>query len=118
MKLLQKWLRDADPIALEPAVDASDLQQMRARVVAAAEAHTASGRAREISWRPIAALGCCVVAAIVLARQHRDGAPAPAARSPAQLAVDSVRVPREIHFATPGGTRVIWLFDPEFEETP
>ena len=41
-------------------------------------------------------------------------APSPAAQAEAAMA-DAPAGRQQLHFATPGGTRIIWVFDAEFE---
>ena len=109
---LQKWLRDADPIAGEPPPVDADVQRMRRAVVAGAryeEPGFVFGR------RALLVAVAGVVAAAVTGvarwtgeavRQSGEGvAPWPASAGP--------RAARQLQFQTPGGTRVIWVFNQE-----
>jgi hypothetical protein len=110
-------LRAADPLIDDPAMSAGDVEAMRHAVVAAAGRATPS----PVWWPPllaVAATAAAMVIAVAGARvrdTHRS-ALRPAAVSPA--VADSASTPspgrRQLQFATPGGTRVIWVFDPEF----
>jgi hypothetical protein len=113
---LQKWLRDGDPVTREGGLDQLETGWMRDRIVAAAAAPIPRGRrVPRVAWQVAAAAGC-VALAILVGRYTREGLAPPAAPDRAQTAIESVGTPRQLHFSTPGGTRVIWLFDPEFEE--
>jgi hypothetical protein len=108
---LGKRLRDGDPLADAPALAALDVQRIRRAVVAEA------GRPSPAWWpRPAvvaatvaATLGAGVVIGRQLPRQEPIGAGA----------VDRWEHPepdrRQVQFATPGGTRIIWVIDPDFD---
>ena len=73
--------------------------------------------AGKYSWHQALALAAMValtVAAAVIAGRPAV-LPAPAIDRPAQAAAPSEGEKRQIQFATPGGTRIIWVFDSEFK---
>ena len=114
-----KWLREADPMTAEPGLSTVDRQLMRrATMVAAAER-----RATPSLWP--GPLLVATTVAVTLAAGVVVGRRLPPPRAASTLspvggqsteAVGSrVSARRQLQFATPGGTRVIWVFDPDFK---
>jgi hypothetical protein len=103
MNSLQELLEDGDPLVEEPMLDEAEARVMRRTVVAAAE--EAGGR--RLVWRYAAAMA--VMAAVLI------GAISTVARREPPVADGSQTLaelpPVEMQFSTPGGTRVIWVFD-------
>jgi hypothetical protein len=106
-------LRSGDPLRSESGMDASAAAEMRRAVVAAADP-----RPLDVWWlRPYplaaavaASLAIGVATGVLWERPAR--VTAPAAR-PVQTAESTDR--RQLHFATPGGTRIIWTFNRDVE---
>jgi hypothetical protein len=113
---LQKWLRDGDPVTREGTLDQVEAGRMRDRIVSAAATPIRRPRRGPPTAWQVAAVAGCVALAVFVGRYTRDGLAPTAVPDRAQTAIESVGTPRQLHFSTPGGTRVIWLFDPEFEE--
>ena len=113
-------LRSADPVDGEPPPSAEDLRRMRHAVTAAArDARPARAWGRP-AW--IAAVTAVVMVAGVsvdqLRRAQGRGASVASPRdAPGASAMSTglARQRRQLQFVTPGGTRVIWVFDSEFE---
>jgi hypothetical protein len=111
-------LRDADPLAHEGSLSPADAQAIRHQMVAtAAEADT-----RLTAWQPtlIAVAVVVTLAATASLARWRSGPSRPSASPDGGLtASDPLAgqspVRRQLQFATPGGTRVIWVFDSRFE---
>ena len=105
MKYWQQILRENDPGVERMGVDVS--ARMREQVV-----RTARGAAQSPTVWPmrvaLAAFACVVLMISMLATQHPVAVPDQAAPSMA----GSER--RQIQFATPGGTRIIWEINPDF----
>ena len=106
-------LRAADPLRHDPAMSPQEIDAMRRAVVAAADR-----REEPLSWFPpllaLVATAAALVIAVVGARM-RETPRTPAGGASAESAVPSpAGGRRQLQFATPGGTRVIWVFDPEF----
>ena len=103
MKPLKELLKDGDPIAHEPGLDEMDARAMRRAVIAAADQTSAGG----FTWRYAAAM--TVMAAVLI------GVISTVARREPPVADGSQTLaefpPVEMQFSTPGGTRVIWVFD-------
>ena len=112
-------LRAADPLIHDPAAGAmtpEEIDEMRRTILAAAR----SGKA--LSWFPpllaLVATAAALVIAVVGARMRGTAGetshgtvPRAAQRVESSAGADGKR---QLQFATPGGTRVIWVFDPEF----
>ena len=113
MKDIGRLLRDGDPIALEPEMSAADVKAARRTVLAAlATTDRATNR-----WPGPLLAGAAVTAALAAGVLVGLRTPAPRV-SPIETAStrasDSGRAHRQLQFASPGGTRIIWVFDPEF----
>ena len=115
-----KWLRDADPLDHEAGLSGVDAQMMRRATMVAA----AGRRATPSLWPgPLlvaTTVAVTLAAGVVVGRRLPPPRAASSALSPVSgqstEAVGSrVSARRQLQFATPGGTRVIWVFDPEFK---
>jgi hypothetical protein len=111
MKNLKQQLVDGDPLARERGLNAFDAQRIRHRIMA--EPRTAP--ADILSWwpRPLAvagALAACMLLAIVIGTRLNMNEP----RVPQLPAVESATT-RQMQFAAPGGTRIIWTFHQDLE---
>ena len=115
MNDLRDRLQDADPVAREAPLAEHDAQQMRRAIVAAADAHGSSVVGwRRTSWAT-ASVVIAVTVAIGISRwfEPRDEPRVNAAREvPASGARESRR---QLQLITPGGTRVIWVFNEDFK---
>ena len=111
MNSWQSLLRETDPGA-NARLAPHDAEAIRRAAVAAARQPVA----RQMEWqRPLAMAAILILmigSGVVAGRwvAVRDSALSPAVvDSP-----DSAAEPRQLQFATPGGTRIIWVFNPEF----
>jgi hypothetical protein len=68
----------------------------RARILSAATASRGNARQMKVIVAFATTLLLLIVSAFVLRPQHRDEAP------------------RQVQYATPGGTRIVWTLDPKF----
>jgi len=113
-----RLLRDADPLTREEGLRPASADDMRGAIVVAAR-----DASQPLVWwpRPIVVAATVVVtlsAGVVIGRalpwrDARTAAVRPEASSSSSAgAVSSER--RQLQFATPGGTRIIWVFDPDF----
>jgi hypothetical protein len=111
MTELKTRLIESDPIRLEGELPETDAQRMRRMVVAAANAPATSSAIwrRPFAFATLAAL-LVIVGAIA---GHQRGEPQVALAPPEALTSggggDAER--RQLQFSTPGGTRIIWIFD-------
>jgi hypothetical protein len=110
---LTDLLRDADPLKNdgEEMLSPVDAQRIRRQMLAAAED---APRAVHRWTRPLA-VAVAVVLMIVLGgvtEERRDEPQDPASVQPAAPAAQSdTDDRRQLQFSTPGGTRIIWIFD-------
>jgi hypothetical protein len=117
MSTLRDWLRSADPLSGEPPPSADDVWQMRHVVTAAARDTRPSPGWHRTAWIATAAVAALVAMVSVgqWRRLESRGTTAVAPQdAPSAMPDGGVRT-RQLQFATPGGTRVIWVFNPEFE---
>jgi hypothetical protein len=114
VKHLNAALRDADPLSREPGLSDADAAAIRRAVVAAADRADSSAAA----WpRPLfvaATIAATVVAGVGIGSFVPRRAAQPEARRAGSQARAQADARRQLQFATPGGTRIIWVFDPEF----
>jgi hypothetical protein len=110
MKDLKQYLVDGDPLAREGELDAADAQRIRHRILA--EARTQPATTRSAWLRPLVvagALAACLLLAITIGGRLDSGdarvAPSAPKAAPA----------RQMQFAAPGGTRIIWTFHQELD---
>ena len=114
---LKAALLGGDPVARERPLSVDDADAMRRAVVAAADASEAGGA----SWpRPVfvaATVAATILVGVALGvglpRAGRRAVP-PQAHSARVDAGVPLEERRQLQFATPGGTRIIWVFDPAF----
>ena len=117
MNTLREWLTHADPVAREQPLTEEDGQRMRRVVLAAIEE-----RPRLLTWRhSVWAAVTVAVVLVAVAGVGRVWKPAAeddvVVKSPTETSTQRVESSRrrQLQFATHGGTRVIWVFNPEFE---
>jgi hypothetical protein len=113
MNNLRNHLRDADPVSREPGLTLDTVASLRRAVIAAAQ----EAPLRPVLWgRQIAMAACLAVMVLtgVLAARRVPTATRDAAGLTAIPASDQRT---QVRFSTPGGTRIIWTLDPEFQLT-
>jgi hypothetical protein len=115
-------LREADR-AFDAAIEPEDAQRLRRTVLASVR----SGAPLAQLWPrafAVAAATLVLVCATLLTALQRIEVAEPAAMKakvqvePAVGSAGDVEPPsdrQQLHFSTPGGTRIIWVFDPGFE---
>ena len=111
MNDIGKLLRDGDPVAREPHMPAVDVQAVRRAVFAALDKRErATGR-----WPgPLLAASAVTAALAVGVTLGLQTSPRKATNAASAQTVGDTHVQRQLQFASPGGTRIIWVFDPEF----
>jgi hypothetical protein len=110
---LNSRLREADPVRHEAGLSPDTVASLRRAVIAAAHAAPVS----RVFWGRQLAMAAClavmVLTGVLAARRVpstiRDGAD-PSTASSSQRTT-------QVRFSTPGGTRIIWTLDPEFQLT-
>ena len=108
MKDLRQQLVNCDPLAREGELDAADAQIIRRRMLV--EAHRQPTTERSAWVKPLAvagALAVCLLLAITIGTRLEFDTATPAPR-PVKAAPA-----RQMQFAAPGGTRIIWTFHQE-----
>ena len=114
MSRLQELLKEGDPVVSEPPLPAADVQQIRRRVIALGQQREPGFTGRR------ALLGAATVvlaaAAIGLVTWTGESGRTSGEDVPANGATVGQPATRQLIFETPGGTRVIWVFNPEFRE--
>jgi hypothetical protein len=114
MTALKTLLTDGDPVRREGELSPADATRMRRLIVAAAPELSV---ARTPWQRPfaLAAIGALVAVVGTIAGHRRIVDPAPPTQATEPLAAiggsSMVDERRQLPFATPGGTRIIWIFD-------
>ena len=110
MTTLNERLRDADPMNREPELSDDD----RERIWRAMLAEPQQGR--PVPWAGSVALASAVAVtiAILVGRDTFDAGPSTSSMGAVKPG-DAPRERRQLQFATPGGTRVIWVFDSTFD---
>jgi hypothetical protein len=105
MNRLQQMLKDADPVGIEPPLDDTEIQRIRRAMVAEA----GQPQPRVLAWRPmvLTAAAAAVVIAGAVGLSRRPEIPPP---------VTETTTVRQLQFSTPTGTRVIWVFNQEFDQ--
>jgi hypothetical protein len=99
---LRAGLRAGDPAADVPALDATERAAMRVAIDAATPASRAT--APPFRW---AAVGALLVVGAVATWVLREPEPRP----PETVEQAAPLTTRQLDFKTPGGTRLIWVFD-------
>ena len=107
---IRNQLREADPVQHEPRIAAADVHKMRHRVLSAARTAPHHRHRPRLRAAGAIVLVCTVVMGLAIATWFRsDRAPMPPATAPVR------DEPRQLQFETPGGTRIIWVLNPNLE---
>jgi hypothetical protein len=100
---LRDQLRDADPLAREPELPANEIQAIKEAILSRAQPSLRETHA----WTTLlfaAALACVVMVAVSVSKRVAPGART--VQEPSQTE------PLQVQFQTPGGTRIIWVLNP------
>jgi hypothetical protein len=126
MKNLRTLLEESDPLSDEPSLSTTDAREIRRAMLGAVETMSAVFFPRAL---PVAALVVVMVVAgtaagkrlsvrapIETASERAGARSAGSSADPADPANPANSVERrQVRFATPGGTRIIWTIDPNFQ---
>jgi hypothetical protein len=112
MKTLADVMRDGDPLARDPGLSEAEASAIRRRVVSEATGQPA----RRVAWGGPFAIAAAIAVVIAIGVTAGRRLPPPSVASGAAAVADPVRPAerRQLQFATPGGTRIIWTFDSNF----
>jgi hypothetical protein len=112
MKDLQTLLREGDPLTREPELPMAEADRIRRLLL-----REARHEPRRV-WLGAALLGFASVmtalAVVVAGRGEGLQTSGPSRPATSNAIVDAPPT-RQLQFATPGGTRVIWVFDSTFD---
>jgi len=109
MTNLGKQLRDGDPLADAPALPLEDVQRIRRTIIA--ETHRPAAL-----WSPRPLMvGATVAATLAAGVVIGQRLPRQAPLRPGRVERPGGEVRRQVQFDTPGGTRIIWVIDPDFD---
>ena len=112
MKNLRNLLEEADPLRQERGLEPADAQAIRRRMLAAASTLAIVAWPRAL---PVAAvIVLMIVAGAVAGRRLTGPDPATIRHHVVDASVDA-HERRQVQFSTPGGTRIIWTIDPNFQ---
>jgi hypothetical protein len=119
MTNLGKQLRDGDPLTDAPALPPEEMQRVRRAIVAASAkpAPLWSPHPLMVGVTVATTLAAGVVIGPRLPRQvplRAGSVERPGAGEP-DLGPDLGNARRQVQFDTPGGTRIIWVIDPDFD---
>jgi hypothetical protein len=106
-------LRAADPLRDDPSLQPDDVRAIRRLVI---ETARREGHGSFFWFQPVAVAAVVVLmisVGITAGRRLPAVASAPGSQARAR-SLDREVEPRQLQFATPGGTRIIWIFDPQF----
>ena len=111
MKDVKTVLREGDPVATDEGLSLEQVHALRRAMLNAARRPDV---VRTPWQRPlaVAAMIALTVGAGIFTGQRLAQTPAGRLDSPAAAAPEEGR--RQLQFSTPGGTRIIWVFDPDF----
>jgi len=114
MNELRDRLKRADPVAHESPPSPADVRRMRVTVLSAVEeSQPALPRWHRTAWALAAIAGVSVIVGIDRWSEQSPADEQRATRVDVEMA--QTTSPRQMQFQTPGGTRVIWVFNPDFQ---
>ena len=106
---LGKQLRDGDPLADAPALPPEEVQRLRRAIIAA------SGKPAPL-WSPHPLMvGVTVAATLAAGVVIGQRLPRQAPLRSGSVERPGGEIRRQVQFDTPGGTRIIWVIDPDFD---
>lgn len=115
MKTWQQLLRENDPAATpnEARLEAHEVEALRRAAVTAAR----EPRAVPVRWQQPLAMAAVITLMIGVGAIAglRVQVPEPPPSAVGAAPEDAPAGQRQLQFATPGGTRIIWVFNPEFD---
>ena len=111
MNTLKNRLLDADPVPREPGLSPDTVAGLRRAVIAAAHA----APVRQIFWGRQLAMAACLTVMVLTGVFAARRVPPAVRDGSGPLATPVSEERTQVHFSTPGGTRIIWTLDPGFQ---
>ena len=116
MNELRDQLTAGDPVASEPPLSHEDVQRMRRTIAGYESPRSSFGDLARGSW----AAATIVIAVTIAISMSRWSSPASEVSRPAlrEASTSVMREPgarRQMQLIAPGGTRVIWIFNADFQ---
>jgi hypothetical protein len=118
MKNLRSLLQESDPVRTDPALSLTDARDIRRAMLGAVEAVSPLFFPRTL---PVAALVVVMIVAGATAGRRLIAPPSVQTTGLGERAVAGAQSGagnverRQVRFAAPGGTRIIWTIDPNFQ---
>ena|SRR5688572_23255876 len=117
MKSLRVLLQESDPVRDDPALSTADAREIRRAMLGAVKTVPPLFFPQTL---PVAALVVVMIVAGATAGRRLTAPPVEQTAREAKGAtmggsVGSTVERRQVRFATPGGTRIIWTIDPNFQ---
>jgi hypothetical protein len=112
MKDLNNVLREGDPAAGDEGLSPGQSTVMRRQIINAAEHPDVVRTPWQQPLAVAAMVALTIVAGIVGGQRLGDRLDSPPSVASGSDVPDGTR--RQLQFSTPGGTRIIWVFDPDF----
>ena len=110
---LRTHLRNADPVAHEPGLSPDAIADLRRAVIAAAR----TAPERPVFWGRQLAMAACLAVLVLTGVIAARRVPSTVRDVPDSQAALGSKQRTQVRFSTPGGTRIIWTLDPEFQLT-
>jgi|RhiMethySRZTD1v2_1073278.scaffolds.fasta_scaffold1214214_2 hypothetical protein len=116
MNELRDRLKRADPVAHESPPSPADVRRMRVTVLSAVEeSQPALPRWHRTAWALAAIAGVSVIVGIDRWSEPSQSPSDEQRATRVDVEMAQTTSPRQMQFQTPGGTRVIWVFNPDFQ---
>ena len=113
MNELRDRLKRADPVAHESPPSPADVRRMRVTVLSAVE--ESQPRWHRTAWALAAIAGVSVIVGIDRWSEPTQSPSDEQRATRMDVEMAQTTSPRQMQFQTPGGTRVIWVFNPDFQ---
>lgn len=113
MNTLREMLQEADPagpLGEEPGLSNADVQAIRRAMLRAV-----AQPAPSLAWPHAVVVAGLVVVTIVAGVAAGSRMPARETAPRQEAAAATAEERRQVQFSTPGGTRIIWTIDPNFQ---
>ena len=116
MNELRDQLKAGDPVANEPPLSGEDVQRMRRAIANGESSRPSFGDLARGSWAA-ATVVIALAIAISMSQRSKPSSELPVAtqREASTAAPREPGARRQVQLIAPGGTRVIWIFNADFQ---